>query len=42
MLADAEGWLEKDRETLFSALRRNYTDGENEAADVLFTRLDAF
>ena len=33
------GWNERDKQTLFEMVKRNYTDSEIEAADVMITRL---
>lgn len=33
------GWKERDKQTLFEMVKRNYTDSEIEAADVMITRL---
>lgn len=40
-LENAENWLEKDRETLFSKIREHYTDSEIETADTWTTRTTA-
>jgi len=37
-LADAEGWLAKDRETLLADVRKHYVDSEIETAEVLCNR----
>jgi prefoldin subunit 5 len=33
------GWNERDKQKLFEMVKRNYTDSEIEAADVMITRL---
>lgn len=33
------GWNERDKAKLFEMVKRNYTDSEIEAADVMITRL---
>lgn len=38
-IEDKRRWNERDRETLFEMVRRNWTDSEIEAADVMVTRL---